>query len=116
MTIQILVTLFSALIIGKALSKLKSREAHMYTVLAWIIFWLFVVFLIWQPDLTNYLAAFLQVTRGADAVFYLSLIIIFYLFFKIFVTIEKIESDITTIVRNTALSEKKSLPPSDRTD
>lgn len=103
MTIQILVTLFSVLVIVKAVAKFQKKEVHGKTVLIWSVFWLVVIFLIWQPNLTNYLAAFLQVTRGADAVFYLSLVVIFYILFRIATRLERIETDITTLVREIAL-------------
>ncbi len=107
MTIQILVTIFSVLVIAKALSKFQKKEVHGRTVLVWSLFWIVVIFLVWQPDLTNYLAAFLQVTRGADAVFYLSIVIMFYLFFRMFEKLERIDADITTLVREVALLKNK---------
>lgn len=107
MTIQILITIFSVLVIAKAFGKFQKKEVHGKTVLVWSLFWIVAIFLVWQPNLTNYLAAFLQVTRGADAVFYLSLVVIFYLLFRVFAKIERIEADITTLVRENALQKKK---------
>lgn len=107
MTIQILITLFSALVIIKAIGKLQKKEVHGKTVLLWSLFWLVVIFFIWQPNLTNYLAAFLQVTRGADAVFYLSLVVIFYFLFRMGTRLERIETDVTTLVREIALLKEK---------
>lgn len=107
MTIQILITIFSILVIVKAIGKLQKKEIHGKTVLFWSLFWLVVIFLIWQPNLTNYLAAFLQVTRGADAVFYLSLIVIFYLLFRMFTKMERIDTEITALVREIALLKEK---------
>ncbi|MBI4599514.1 DUF2304 domain-containing protein [Candidatus Uhrbacteria bacterium] len=107
MTIQILITAVSAVIIGKALSKLKRREVHGGTCSAWILFWIAVIALVWQPNLTNYLAYILQVTRGADAIFYLSLVGIFYLLFRIFIRLERMDQEITTIVREIALLKNR---------
>lgn len=107
MTIQILITIFSVLVIVKAFGKFQKKEVRGKTVLLWSLFWIVAIFLVWQPNLTNYLAAFLQVTRGADAVFYLSLVVIFYLLFRVFAKIERIETDITTLVREIAIQKKK---------
>ncbi len=111
MTIQILITLVSVIIIGKALGKLHKHEVHIQTLTVWMLFWVAVIALVWQPNLTDYLAHFLQVTRGADAVFYLSLIGIFYLLFRIFIRLERNDQDITTLVREIALlkNEKKDI-------
>lgn len=106
MAIQIIITLVSLFIILKAITKLQKKEVHAQTFIVWALFWFGVIVLIWQPHLTDYLARFLQVTRGADAVFYLSLVIIFYMFFKLFIRLERIEQDITTLVREIALLRK----------
>jgi hypothetical protein len=105
-TIQILITLVSAFIIIKACGKLRKREVHAQTFTAWILFWLLVIALVWQPNLTDTLARFLQVTRGADAVFYLSLVGIFYLLFRAFIRMERMEQEITALVRELALRSK----------
>lgn len=116
MTIQILITLASGVIIAKAISKLRKREVHIQTLMAWILFWVAVIALVWQPNLTDYLAHFLQVTRGADAVFYLSLIGIFYLLFRVFIRLERMDQEMTTLVREMALlkSEKSIEESSDK--
>lgn len=116
MTIQILITLFSILVIAKAIGKFQKKEVHGKTILLWSFFWLVVIFLIWQPNLTDYLAAFLQVTRGADAVFYLSLIAIFYFLFRMVTKIERIDTDITTVVREIALLKNKPDPAASQRD
>ncbi len=114
MTIQILITLISLVIIGKAIRKIQKREAHVQTFVVWTFFWFLVIVLVWQPNLTDYLAAFLQVTRGADAIFYLSLILIFYLFFKLFIKLERIDQDITKVVRELALRDQEKSESSKR--
>lgn len=63
--------------------------------------------LVWQPSLTDRIAGVLKVGRGADAIFYLSLIAIFYLIFKIFIKLERIDQDITSLVRSMAIVEKE---------
>jgi len=107
MTIQILISLVSTVIIFKAIGKLRKREVHAQTFTAWVLFWICVIAVVWQPNLTDYLAHFLQVTRGADAVFYLSLVVIFYLFFKLFTKVERIDQDITRLVREIALRDQE---------
>jgi hypothetical protein len=57
----------------------------------------------WQPATASYLANFLGIGRGADLIVYLSVVVIFYLLFKIFVRINKIEKEITKVVREDAI-------------
>lgn len=73
----------------------------------WSLFWVVVVVLVWQPSLTDRIAALLRVGRGADVISYLSLILIFYLIFKVFIKLERIDQDITSLVRSMAIIEKE---------
>lgn len=63
-----------------------------------------VVFILF-PDITNQLAAKLGVGRGADLVFYTSIIIFWFVILKLYARIRKLEQIITTIVRKEALDE-----------
>ncbi len=107
MVIQILITVISAFVILRAFKNYRKKSVRLMTFALWSFFWLGMIFLVWQPQLTNRLAALLQVGRGTDAVFYLSLILIFYLLFRIFVKLESIDTELTTIIREIAIIERK---------
>lgn len=55
------------------------------------------------PELTNQLAHFLGVGRGADLIFYLSILGFGYLFMLLYARIRKLEGQITSIVRKQSL-------------
>ena len=58
-----------------------------------------------NPDLTFRLSDFLGIERGIDVAVYGSIIILFYLMFRIFVKLEMLEQEITKTVRNDAISK-----------
>ena len=60
---------------------------------------------IFLPDLTNTLAHRLGVGRGADLIFYLSIVIFWFVIIKLYVRIRKLEKIITDVVRKDALNE-----------
>src|SRR3989344_8784781 len=103
--LQILVTIFIALILFKLFQQKQHNRISLASFLIWFILWLFVLLVFWQPDATSYLANILGIGRGADLVVYLSILVIFYLLFKIFVRLNKIDSDITKLVRADALKQ-----------
>lgn len=107
MVIQILITGIGLFIILRAIQKWKQKAVKFSTMAAWVIFWFIIMALIWQPQQTDKIASFLQVGRGADAVFYISIILIFTLFFKLFIRLEKLDAEITALVRTIALLDKK---------
>ncbi len=63
------------------------------------------VLFILSPDLTNQLAAKLGVGRGADLVFYTSILIFWFVIMKLYARIRRLEQKLTNIVRDKAITE-----------
>lgn len=57
------------------------------------------------PGITNQLANKLGVGRGADLVFYTSIIIFWFVILKLYARIRKLEQTITLVVRKEAIDE-----------
>ena len=57
------------------------------------------------PDVSHVIAGFFGFGRGLDFFIVASILIIFYLIFRIFVKLEEIDSRITRLARNIALEE-----------
>ena len=62
------------------------------------------VFIIF-PDITNQLAKSLGVGRGADLVFYTSIVIFWFVILKLYARIRKLEQMVTRVVRKEAIDE-----------
>ena len=105
--IQFLIIALSLSVIIKVISSFKKRSISLRSLLFWVALWSAVLLVFLLPKTADYLAKMLGFWRGADVAVYFSVILIFYLIFRIFVKLEKIESDITAIVREIALKEKK---------
>ena len=60
---------------------------------------------IFLPDLTNAIAHRMGVGRGADLIFYLSIVIFWFVIIKLYVRIRKLEKIVTDVVRKDALNE-----------
>ena len=63
-----------------------------------------IVFILF-PDWSNTLAHKLGVGRGADLVFYLSIVIFWFVILKLYVRIRKLEKIITEVIRKDAINE-----------
>jgi len=63
-----------------------------------------VVFILF-PDLTNDIANRLGVGRGADLVFYTSILIFWFVILKLYARIRRLEQIITQVVRKDAIDE-----------
>lgn len=56
-----------------------------------------------RPDITNILARELGVGRGADLVFYISILIFWFVSLKLYARIRKLEQQVTSIIREGAI-------------
>ncbi len=106
MFIKIFLLIIIILIISRIASKYLKKELTVKEFVLWVLFWIGAGFIVIWPDTSSYLAMLLGVGRGADLVIYLSLVLVFYLLFRIFVRIEKIERDITKIISHIALKDE----------
>ncbi|MBU4360244.1 DUF2304 domain-containing protein [Candidatus Parcubacteria bacterium] len=106
MLIQILLSFFILFVVFKLFLRFRKKTLQSIAFLIWLIFWLLALIAVWVPGLLTQIANLLGIGRGADLIFYISLLIIFYLIFRIYIKFEKIEKDITKIVRKDALTNK----------
>ena len=105
--IQFLIILFALFALSRVILRLKGKEITMSEFILWGLIWLAVIVIAFIPDLVSYVSMRLGIGRGVDLLTYVGLIILFYLVFKIFVLIEKMENDITKISRSIALQNAK---------
>ena len=67
-----------------------------------------IVFIIW-PDITNTIAKKLRVGRGADLIFYISILIFWFVVLKLYARLRKLEQTVTEIIREDALRKAQYL-------
>lgn len=74
-------------------------------ILFWTLVWILVgVVAVW-PNVTYKVAGLVGITRGADLVLYLGLLLVFFILFRNAVRMEKIERDLAALVRVLALRD-----------
>ena len=86
----------------------KSGEVSFRSLLFWTgIFGLAIISVLF-PDITSEVANKAGITRGVDAVVYTSIALLFYLVFRLYVYLEDIRKEITTLIRMIAIKNKSS--------
>ncbi|MFH1457038.1 MAG: DUF2304 family protein [Patescibacteria group bacterium] len=103
MLIQFLIIAFALFVILMAILNFKKNKISLSGLMFWLILWLMVSIIVLLPQTTNFFAKILGVGRGTDVVIYLSIVLLFYLVFRMFIKLEKIETDITKIIREITL-------------
>lgn len=105
--LQIIVVLFALFALSRAILRFKDGKITKKELVLWTIVWLAAIVIILMPFTTTFVANILGVARGADVIVYLSIILLFYLVFRIYVKLESLEQDITKVVREVAIKKKK---------
>ncbi len=72
----------------------------------WSALWIAAAVVVLRPGVASSFASLVGVGRGADAVIYVSIIALFYLVFRIFLRLDKLDRDITLLVRKAGLAER----------
>jgi len=105
MLIKFIVIFFVIFAIWRTIVRLKREEIRIVETAIWVIFWLIVGTVAIIPQTTDIVAQFLGVSRGVDLLVYISIVVLFFIIFKIIVKLEKIERNVTKIVRHLALKD-----------
>lgn len=74
----------------------------------WAIIWISAIVFVWNPSVTNKIAGFLGVGRGADALLYISVVVLFYSMLRLYGKMENIEHSISDLVKKIALQDFQS--------
>jgi hypothetical protein len=104
--IQILLVLFFVLAIFKVIGRRNAGELSSRAMAAWVCFWIAAIYVVLQPNSTSSVAKLFGVGRGADVVVYLALAGLFFIVFRLMVKIEKLNREITSVVRDRSLNKK----------
>lgn len=104
---QLILSVLIIFIIIKTLISFNKKQITRLFFILWNFFWLIVLYFIFYPGFLVGLAKRLGVGRGVDLAIYVSVICLFYLIYKLFIKIEKIEKQITKIVREIAIKNAK---------
>jgi len=101
--IQFLLLAFVLFALVKVIRKYKQRGIRTLEFLFWTLVWVGSALVITFPDTTFFLAHLLGIGRGADLIMYTSLLIAFYLIFRIHLTLDRLEQEVTEVIRAMAL-------------
>ena len=105
--LKIIVTFFVFLSIIKLIKQKKDNKITSFSFLLWFLLWLIIALAFYLPETTSYLANIVGIGRGVDLVVYISIIVIFYILFRVFVHLNKIDREITKIVREKAIKDEE---------
>ncbi len=104
-SIQIVLLIFILFALSRVMLRLRENVLSPQTAFFWMLIWIAALIGILMPVTTSKIAEFFGVGRGVDVIIYISLALLFYLVFRIYVMIEDLRHEITEIVRYIALQK-----------
>lgn len=105
--LKILAAIFFLIASLKVWNKYRDKTLRPVEAALWILLWLAIAVIFWQPEIASRLAVFFGIGRGADLVVYLAIVAIVYILFRVFVRVDKMDRQITKLVRELALHDKE---------
>lgn len=105
MLIQPLVTLLALITLFGVVRRFRAGALGRVGLIFWLLLWLTIGTLVWVPQITNRIASFLGVGRGADAIFYVSIVALFYTIFRLYGKLENLEHQLSDLVKRIALKD-----------
>ena len=100
---QLLLLPFVLAALAKVIHSYHQRRMPMPDFVFWSLVWIGTASVIIFPDATSWLAHLLGIGRGADLIIYMSLLVSFYLIFRLYLALARLEQAITKVVRAIAL-------------
>lgn len=100
---QILFSFFALFAIVNVLKKKKEGLLGPKGLIFWLTFWILAIILVFYPNSTTTIANYFGIGRGSDLLMYVSLVVIFYVLFRLNVKLESIGRSLTKIIRQDAL-------------
>ncbi|NPA63144.1 MAG: DUF2304 family protein [Methanococci archaeon] len=104
--IQIFGVVFALFALSRVIMQIKKRNINIDEGIFWIFIWSSVVIFLLFPECFGYLANFLGVGRGTDALIYISMVVLFYLIYRLYSKVDALEKQITHIVREIAIRDR----------
>jgi hypothetical protein len=104
--IQILGIIFALFALSRAYLRFKDNKLTKNEFVFWALIWFVVIIISIVPNISGLFSNILGIQRGMDLIIVISVVILFYLIFRLYVQLEGVKREITTLVRKEALENK----------
>lgn len=100
--VQILVIIFIAFAGSRVILRFRDKAIGYGEFFFWSSIWTLILLIVFQPSLADKTALFFGVQRGTDIMFFVSIILIFYLLFRLYVKLDTLDRNITQLAESSS--------------
>lgn len=111
MLIKIILLGFIVFVVGRVIGRWRTGDVGGAEVTLWLLFWAAVASVVIWPQVTDPVAQYMGVARGADLLVYVSVLVLFFLVFRLLATTHRLDRQLTTLTREVAIDRAEE--PSD---
>lgn len=105
--IKIIFAVFALFAWSRAILRFREKNINFKELIFWTLVWASLVVLVFIPGKTDFIARKLGVAKGTDFMFFLSITILYYIVYRIYVKLNEIDKEITILVRKISLEKTR---------
>ncbi len=105
MIFQIVLVTFALFAATRTVKQFRAQKVSLHWLLVWNGLWAVVIGVALWPTSADFVAHLVGIGRGADLALYVSVVVLAYAVFRLFVRQEETQRDITKLVRKIALRD-----------
>ena len=104
---QVLIILFALFAFTRVILRLKKQEIRIGEFVFWSLLWIAVIFVALFPDTVSTAAEYVGLWKGLGPVIYGSIIVLFYLVFRLYVKFDNMEQKMSKVVREVSIKNSE---------
>jgi hypothetical protein len=116
MLYQVLVVIIAILAILLVFDRFHKKKTSLQTFILWVVLWIILAIFAIIPESSTTLANLIGIGRGLDLVIIFAIIGSYYLIFRVYMKLEKMDQDITELVRKISMDKELNYELDDKED
>lgn len=100
--LQILIIVFALFALSRAILRFKDKKISIFEFGLWTLIWGAIIVTVIIPKTATLISNFFGISRPIDLAVYVSILLLFYLVFRLYVHLEMQRQEITKVVREKA--------------
>lgn len=105
--IQIAVLVFALFALSRTILRFKDSRLTPKAFAFWSLVWAAVIVIGINPEVSKLVAENVGIGRGVDLLIYLSILVLFYLVFRLYVRLEQVDQNLSKVVTRLALDKPR---------
>lgn len=106
-TLQIIGVLFAIFALSRVILRTRDRAISPMEGIFWSMIWISIIVVAILPNTATFVSELMGIQRPIDVAVYTAITAMLYLLFRLYVKIDAVERDVTRLVEEIAINDKK---------